>query len=197
MVRDVNSHHQIVRKGGIKVMASHFSFVGKAGTVVAIADHPAVIGDILRGLVLLKETNDIGNLLNCSDWPQRHICPIDDARSVHEVTVGVDEAGHQRLAAEIDDSGAGPYPFRPYVARGANRDDLAVLDGDRLWRRLGVGHGHDWAAVKDDVGRRIRCGGCIGGGRPPCHSADGRNRAARDHHSSGNGHVLPLILYAN
>ena len=156
MVRDVDRHHRIVGEEGIEIVAGHLALLGEAGGVVAVAHHPGALGQLELRHVLLERRDDVGDRLDRPDRRQRHVGPVDDARGVHEVAVGVDEARQERLALQVDEPGSGPFPFGADVGDGAQRRDLAVLDGDRLGGRLRVVHGDDGAAEDDDVG----CVGC-------------------------------------
>jgi hypothetical protein len=85
--------------------------------------------------------------------------------------MGVDEARHQRLAAEVDDLGR--IALDPVgIGLAADQDDFPALDRQRFGAGQLVVDGDDVSADLDEIGRfsrvdrgRRRCGRGLGGGR--------------------------------
>ena len=61
----------------------------------------------------------------------RDVGPVDDLRCVHEVAVGIDERGHERLARQVHDLGSVGPGFH-HLGLGARCDDAAAGYGDCL-----------------------------------------------------------------
>ncbi|MNJ80843.1 hypothetical protein D3C77_793740 [compost metagenome] len=64
--------------------------------------------------------------------------------------MGIDEAGHQHLAAQVEQPGAGLLEFSD-LGIGADGQDPAVLDRDRLLQGLARLGGVDLGVVKNQV----------------------------------------------
>ena len=154
--RHVVDAHRVVGERLVQVVAVEETAIRHDGVVVAVArDHLA-----LRDLVLLDEPPDLGDdAVHVLARPGRRRVQLDlpgHRQRVDVVAVGVEEARQQRLAAEVHDLRRRALVGLLDVGLCPDREDLPVLDGQRLRGGLSVVDGDDVAARVDGVGRPTR-----------------------------------------
>ena len=139
--------------------------------------------------------------------------------AAQQVGVGIDKAGHQRPAAQVNDPGRRPFQ-RQHLRLVAHGDDAVARDGDGGGLGLTRLHGQDCAVVKDQVRRpvaaphrrqhgpvagrlgpgEIRAGGGLGRARnghghkkqwSQCQEAQAKGQHRTNGPSSSHGHSFP------
>ena len=151
MPRDVGQHDAVAGRGPIKIVARGVAALGQQRVVVAAPEHHPAGGNAALGDPrpdLAHETVDAGHVAHRRRVQRQGVEP---APHREEMAVGVDEAGQQRAAAQIDDARLFPAPRQDRIARPRRGDD-AVPHRHRLDGGLIRVHGDDVIAGEYRVG---------------------------------------------
>ena len=132
-------HHRVVRRGQVEVVARQWPAFHRLGVIVLEAKHP-LARRRPRGARADRLDNFLDGAQIAVNLPQVH------ATRHARVCVRVDEAGHDRLALQVDDFRSGPRE-RPHLVVAAHGQKPTVRDGNRLRPRLRVGHRHDVGVI--------------------------------------------------
>ncbi len=142
MIGNVDQQHRVIGEVGVEVVAGDIAALLGAVGVVTIADDPLARGGLYLGHVLLEHANDVGDRLDRADRRRGNVGPGDDPGRVHKVPVGVNETGHQGLAAQVNQLGILSRRLQ-HLILCAHGQDAPILDCDGLGLRVGVVHGDD------------------------------------------------------
>ena len=135
----MRDHHRMVRRSEVEVVARERPAFHRLGVIVLEAEHP-LAGRRLSGARADRFDNFFNGAQIAVHLPKVH------ATRHARVCVRVDEAGHDRLALQVDDFRSGRRE-RPHLVVAAHGQKPTVRDGNRLRPRLRVGHRHDVGVI--------------------------------------------------
>jgi len=174
----VDEDHGVVGEGRVEFLLARSPPFGEQFRVVAEAHHELPGTELPPRLHPLQGGDHVGHgraRAGRRRRTERLRLHVDERE---EVAVAVDEAGHERPAAEVRDHGRVAL-VPEHVGLGAHGHDPPAGDRDRLRGGLGRVHGDDRAAADDPVGRSG--GGEADGGEGGDHRRDRRGGQTSRH----------------
>ena len=98
MVGTVDQHDGVVGEGRVEVVDVQFAALDEVGAVIAVPDDPVAGLESEFAYMLLQNGDEARDAADRSGRHALDVGPLDYLEGVHEMTVGVDERGHQRVA---------------------------------------------------------------------------------------------------
>ena len=160
MRRLVDHQHRKFGRDLIELFPGGMALFRQRGIVVAEADDHLALGNNVRvgGLPFLERPDHRGDIGHIAIGRGEHVGRQRLQPADEHMAVGIDEAGQQGAALEIDHLRALALELH-HLFTGADGDDLAVILGNRLGAHGIVFHGDDRPANPDPVGGLSQCGG--------------------------------------
>ena len=144
--------HGVVGEGGIEVVAVEEPALRHDIFVVAVGLDDLAFRGPVRVAILDEFGHDAWDILAGAGGRGVEVDLVGHGQRADVVAVGVEEAGEQGLARQVDHSRGGALMGFLEISLKADGEDLAVLHGQGLGAGLGVVDGDDRAAVVDGVG---------------------------------------------
>ncbi len=177
---NMQQQHRVIRECRIEVITRDMALLREPVGVITVGQDPVSGRRAAGGGMRTQHLDQRGNAVHAADRRNRHIGPADQAQSVTHMTVTIDESRQQGSAREIEH----PCGIATVLAfdrfPGAERENPAILDRNRLDLRLCAVNGDDIASAENavrDLARR-------------CHRVrrrrGGVTTTARQHHAGKN-----------
>ena len=162
MVGTVDQHDGVVGEGRVEVIDVQFAALNQVRAVIAVPDDPIAGLESEFAHMLLQHGHEVGDAADRSGGHALNVGPLHHLEGVHEMTVGVDERGHQSVARQIDDDGIGALGGH-HVGLRAHRQDCASRYRDRFGLAAIIDHRQHGSIAVDGVsrGRSRPIGGSI------------------------------------